>query len=136
MARCQVHPDLRPKLPDPPSDLEEAKSQGVQLHPTCPALEELPSQGVHQPIRYRVEQKPELVGDESMATEAIRLYVQLEVLDPVLALPALGVKLVKLLRFVGPGAHHKAGVGTLLHDFGLVDDPALFLPACGPVETF
>src|ERR687898_273541 len=71
-----------------------------------------------------------------MAAEAIGLHVELEVLDPVLALPAPGVKLVKLLRICAPGGNEEAGVSPLLHRLGLVDDPALMLPASGLVETF
>src|SRR5687767_3864022 len=65
-----------------------------------------------------------------MATEAIRLYVELEVLYPVLPFSAPCVKFVEGLRFVVPRANDEAPVGPSLHDFGLVDDPALLLPAC------
>src|SRR5215208_2305432 len=72
-----------------------------------------------------------------MAAEAIGLHVHLEVLDPVLALPAPGVKLVELLRICAPlGGYDEAPVGSLLHRLGLVDDPARMLPASGLVETF
>src|SRR5919107_4720739 len=129
MSRGQVQTDLRQKLPDPPSDLQEAQPQGIELHPPRPACHELPPQGVHQPVGTSVQQKPELVGDEPVAAEAIRFRVQLEVLDPVLALSSTGVEPVEVLRPVGPRGYQEAGVGPLLHGLRLVDYPASVLPA-------
>lgn len=44
----------------------------------------------------RVQQKPELVGDEAVATEAIRLHVGLEILYPVFCLSSASCPLVLL----------------------------------------
>jgi hypothetical protein len=43
-----------------------------------------------------VQEKPELVGDEAVATEAIRLHVELEILDPVFCLSSASCPLVLL----------------------------------------
>ena len=96
------------------------------------ALDELPPQGVHQPVGRGMQQQPKLVGHEPMATEAIRLYVKLEVLDPVLALPTSARRTRRAPSDRRPGGDDEAGVGPLLHRLGLVDDPALVLPACRP----
>ena len=50
MSRRQMHPYLREQLPNPPSDLEKTWPRGVQLRSARSALDELPSQGVHQPV--------------------------------------------------------------------------------------
>lgn len=42
-----MQPHLREEFPDPPADLDEAKAQGVELHPTRSAGDQLPPQGVH-----------------------------------------------------------------------------------------
>ena len=81
-----------------------------------------------------MQQQPELVGHEPMAAEAVGFYVKLEVLYPVLALPALSVKLVELLWGIWPGCDDETPVRSLLHRFGLVDDPTGMLPASGLVE--
>src|SRR5215211_3108541 len=99
-----------------------------------PTTDQLPPEGVHQPVGASVQQQPELVGYEPMATEAIGFYVHLEVFDPVLALPAACVEFIKLLGSIAPCANDETPVGSLLHGFSLVDYPALFLPAGRPVE--
>src|SRR5215210_2669864 len=131
-----MQPHLRHQLPDPPSDLDEKKPEGIQLHSAHSAGDEFPPQSVHEPVGRGMQQEPKLVGHESMATEAVGFYVKLEVLDPVLALPTARVKRVKLLRMVAPGGNDEAGIGPLLHRLGLVCDPTPMLPACGPVQTF
>src|SRR5215210_1179032 len=133
MAGGQMQTHLRHQLSDPPADLDQTDPEGVQLHPNRSTPEELPSQSVHQPVGRGMQQEPELVGYEPMATQAIRLHVHLEVLYPVLCFSSAGVELVKLLGSVLPRANHETPVGPLLHGFGLVDDPALTLPACRPV---
>src|SRR5215210_271262 len=136
MPRGQIQPYLREEFPDPASDLDETEPQGVQLHPPPSACHQLPPQSVHQPVGASVQKQSELVGDEPMAAQTVRLYVELEVLDPVLALSPSGVELVKILRFVVSRGEDEAGVGPLLHRLGLVDHPALVLPACCLVATF
>lgn len=80
-----------------------------------------------------MQQEPELIGEEAMAAEAVGFEVELEILDPVLALSAPGVELVEILRLVGPRGNDEAGIGPSLHRLGLVDDPAPPLPAPGLV---
>src|SRR5919107_5180996 len=103
--------DLRPKLPHSPSDLDEAESEGVELHPADSALDQFSPQGVHQPIRHRVQEQSELVGDEAVATEAIGFYVELEVLYPVLSFSPFGVELVEVFRLASSRTHDEAPVG-------------------------
>src|SRR5215212_8422406 len=71
-----------------------------------------------------------------MATEPFSLDRELEILDPVLAYSSPCVEFVESLRPVDPRSHHEARICHLLHGLGLVDDPALPLPACSPVEIF
>src|SRR5215210_5885960 len=136
MAPGQMQTHLRHQLPDPASDLDEMEPEGIQLHPKRSTLDQLPPQGVQQPVGTSVQEQPELVGHQAWPTQALGLYVQLEVLDPILALPALDVELVEVLGPVCPRADQEARVGPLLHDLRLVDDPAFPLQACGPVATF
>lgn len=82
-----------------------------------------------------MQEQPELVGVEAVATEAIRLYVELEILYPVLPLSSASVELLEGLGLVISGGEDKAPVRSLLHDFGLVDDPALLRPAPRFVEV-
>src|SRR5215208_186661 len=124
---------LGEQFPDPPSDLDQTNTQGIELHPARAALHELPPQGVQQPVGASVQQQPKLVGHKPMATEAIRLEVELEVLYPVLCFSPASVELVKLLGLLVLGANHEAPVDPLLHGFGLVDDPALLLPTRSPI---
>src|SRR3712207_392468 len=70
-----------------------------------------------------------------MTTEPVRLQMKLEILDPVLALSPSYVPLVEILRLIGAAGDHKTGVGPLLHDFSLVDDPAFALPTSGLVSA-
>src|SRR5215212_9696885 len=102
---------------------------GVQLHPRGATLDELPPQSVHQPVGASVQEQPELVGDEAVAAQPIRFYVQFQIFYPVLPFSTAGVELVESLRSVASGSEDKAPVGPLLHDLGLVDHPALVLPA-------
>ena len=65
-----------------------------------------------------MQQQPKLVGYEPMAAQAVGFHMELEVLDPVLALAALSVELVELLGGIWPGANHETPVRSLLHRFG------------------
>ena len=80
-----------------PPTLMRSSRQSVQLHAPRSARHQLPPQGVHQPVGTSVQEQPELVGDQPMAAQTVRLYVHLEVLDPVLALPTPDVELIEVL---------------------------------------
>ncbi len=72
-----MQPHLRCQFSDPASNLDESKSQGVELRSTRTAFDQLPPQSVHQPVGAGVQEQAELVGYEAVAAEAIRLYVEL-----------------------------------------------------------
>ena len=95
-----MQPHLRDEFPDPPADLHEAKTHTVELHPTRSAGDQLPPQGLHWPVGHGVQEQPELVGDEAVATEAICLQVELEILYPILSLSSASVELAEGLRLV------------------------------------
>ena len=136
MARSQMQAYLSHQLPYPATDLDQRKPQAVQLHPPRAAFDQLPPQSIHQPVGHRVQEQPKLVGYETVAAQAIRFHVELEVLDPVLCLSSPGVEFVESGRLIISGGYDEARVRPLLHRLGLVDDPALVVPASGFVELF
>src|SRR3712207_5491056 len=126
----QLQTAFRGKLPPLPPDLDEGQPQGVESHPPRSARYQPSPQGVQQPLSCGGQQQPEPpVGDEPVTAEAVGLEVELEALDPVLALPAPDLGLVELFGLVGPRGYQEAGVGAPLRRLGLVDDSALLLPA-------
>jgi hypothetical protein len=100
MARSQMQPHLRHQLPYPATDLDETKPQGVQLHPPRATFDQLSPQSIHQPVGCGVQEQAELVGYETVAAQAIRFHVELEVLDPVLCLSSPGVELLESVRLI------------------------------------
>jgi hypothetical protein len=64
-----------------------------------------------------------------MAAQTIRLHVELEVLDPVLALSTPGVELVDVFRLVGSRGDDKTCLGFFLYRLGLVDDEVMRPPS-------
>src|SRR5918994_2232322 len=136
MTRSQMQADLCHQLPYPATDLDETKPEGVQLHSARAAFDQLPPQSIHQPVGRGVQEQAELVGYETLAAQAICFHVELEVLDPVLCLSSPSVELVESVRLIISGGYHKARVRPLLQRLGLVDDPALVLPASGFVDVF
>jgi hypothetical protein len=95
MARSQMQADLPHQLPYPATDLDQTKPEGVQLHLARAAFDQLPPQSIHQPVSRGVQEQAELVGYETVAAQAIRFHVELEVLDPVLCLSWPGVELLE-----------------------------------------
>src|SRR5215218_3263706 len=133
MARSQMQAYLRHQLPYPATDLDETKPQGVQLHPPRTAFDQLPPQSIHQPVG-RVQEQTELVGYETVAAQAIRFHVELEVLDPVLSLSSPGVEFVESVRLIISVCDRRVRVRPhrqLHHRF---DDPATMRPACGYLD--
>jgi len=70
-----------------------------------------------------VQQQPELVGPETVTTEPVGEAPEFEVLDPVLALPPLGIPAVNLLWRIGAGGDHKAGIESSGQHPGFDDHP-------------
>ncbi len=60
MTRRQVHPDHGEQLTHPTAYLDQPQPERVQLHPSGARRDELPAQGVQQPVGRRVQQQPEL----------------------------------------------------------------------------
>jgi len=124
-----MYADLRKEFSDPSADLHELQAQGVQLHALYTLIHQLLPQSVHKPVGSGVQKQPKLVGYKSVAAKAIGFERYLQILDPILRLPTLGVMSVEFIGLIGSVGHHKAGVGALFHHLGFVDDPALDLPA-------
>jgi hypothetical protein len=88
-----------------------------QLHTLYSYRNQLPSQGVKQPVSRRVQQQAKLVGQEAAAAQAVGLERQLEILDPVLALAPSYVPVVESLWLIGAACDHKAGILALLQTY-------------------
>lgn len=79
-----------------------------------------------------MEQQPELISPEAVATEPVGETRALEVVDPLFGRAALHVPVVEGQRRIGTRSDDEAQVGTLIEDLGLVDDaPLVRLGACG-----
>ena len=71
VTRGQVHPDAAAGFPDVAPDLQELEAQGADLGGGQSCALEVAAQQPKQAISGGVEQQPELVGQEAMATQAI-----------------------------------------------------------------
>ena len=82
-----------------------------------------------------MKQKPELIGQEAMAAEAVRGQIVLERFDVVLGLASVGVLVVELgRRKISAVGDHETPVDAQGVDLHLGHDPAGAIPALGPVE--
>jgi hypothetical protein len=104
-----MYADLRKEFSDPPTDLYELQAQGVQLHPLYPPIHQLLPQSVHKPVGSGVHKQPKLVGHKALAAEAIGFERYLQILDPILRLPTLGVMSVEFIWVLGFVGQHEAG---------------------------
>ena len=111
-------------LAHPAGDLEEPQAEGVELEACRVGGHQPAAEGVQQPEGRGVQQQAEGVGPEAVVAEAVRLERVLEVLDPVLGLPAVDVPVVDGQRLLGAGGDYEAGVGALGQRLGLEDDAA------------
>ena len=87
ITRSQVHPDAAAGFSDAGPDLQELEPQGMDLSCSQFRALEVVAQQPKQAIGRGVEQQPELIGQEAMATQAIGLDLQLQFLDAVSTSP-------------------------------------------------
>jgi hypothetical protein len=83
IARGQVRPDASAGLSDAGPDLQELEPQGVDLSRSQFRALEVMAQQPKQAVGRGVEQQPELIGQEAMATQAVGLDLQLQFLEAV-----------------------------------------------------
>jgi hypothetical protein len=82
-----VHPDAAAGLPDGGSDLQELAAQGVDLSRGQFRALEVMAQQPKQAIGGGVQEQPELVGQEAMATQAVGFEFQLQFFDAISTSP-------------------------------------------------
>src|SRR5215207_6547181 len=82
MPRCEMKAYLGEQLAHSAADLDEQKPQRVQLHLADSGPDQLSPDVVENPVGRRVQQQPKLVGEEAVATQAIRLQRPFEILYP------------------------------------------------------
>src|SRR5579864_6462401 len=120
MTAGKVDPDGGESLANEPADLDQPKTQGVELHPWYPKLDQPVAQGVQEPVGRGMQQEPELVGHKRMVAQPIAMAGALEVLDAVLGRTTpLDIPVVEGERIVGPVGDDEAGIGSLLQRFRL-----------------
>ena len=83
ITRGQVDPDAAAGFPDAGADLQELETQGVDLGRGQVRTLEMAAQQPEQAVGHGMEQQPELVGQETVAAQAIGLEIQLQFLDAV-----------------------------------------------------
>ena len=76
-----MHPDAAAGLPDADPDLQELEPQGIDLGRSRFRALEVVAQQPKQAVGRGVEQQPELIGQDAMATRAIGLDLQFKFLD-------------------------------------------------------
>ena len=124
---------------DPGADFEELESNGADVRSfQFRAREADPADVRHQDIGAGGQQHTELVGDEVMATGAIREQTELLFLDAIFHVAALAVNVfVKKACIVREIGDNEAWVGFVADQvFGLGDDPAFTAPGGGGVSEF
>ena len=130
MARGEREADTGEQLTDSGADFEHTQSEGVELEGFVSGGDEPAAQGVQEPVGSRVEEQAELIGDETVITEAIALAGTLEVLDPQFWRATVHIEVVEGQWLIVPGGDDEAGVWSLRQGL-CVWSPGL-LRACGP----
>src|SRR5579872_5514140 len=128
ISRRQMNPDTPTTLHYPRSHLQQAQPQRADLcrRPLRAVRRFL--QRLHQHASGRVQQKPTLVRHKPMTTRPTAVQVQLQFLDPVLAVPAGAVEGVDLLLGPPKIGDHIARIEFMLGHFDLDDHPACVRP--------
>src|SRR5713226_7065646 len=112
------------------ADFEELCAQGFDLGRT-PRERQLQTKEVDQVVSGGVQEQAEGVGQEAVTAQAVGAEAVFELLDAILALPAIVVESKDLGgRSVAVG-DQKAQVGSGSGMFGLVTDAALARPTAG-----
>jgi len=86
-----------------------------------------------QLVSERMELKSKSIGAIAMAGKPIGAKIALKFFDPILALSSLGIAVIDLFGSTRAVGDDKADIGAQRADFDLDHDPALFVPASGPV---
>jgi hypothetical protein len=124
-----VDPDAAAGLPDAGPDLQEFEPQGVDLGGGHFHTLEVVPQQPEQAVGRGVEEQPELVGQEAMATQAVGLEFQLQLLDAVFHVAPEHLKVViNELWITAQIGDHEPLVGAQTGIFHLGDDPAGLVP--------
>ena len=132
--RCHGDPDAADADAHERPDLEQLETDGAAGGVReVGVVEADAAQGAQQDIGHRVEPQAQLVGAHRGGRGAIRIEVELALLDPVLHVAAGAVDLlveVLGLALVAPErSDHEARIGFPLRPLGLGDDPAPAAPA-------
>lgn len=86
-----------------------------------------------QLVSKRMEFKTKGIGAVAMTGKPIGAKIALYFLDPILALSSLVIAVIDLFGSTRAVGDDKADIGSQRTDFDLDHDPALFVPASGPV---
>lgn len=86
-----------------------------------------------QLVGERMELKSKGIGAVTVAGKPIGAKVALKFLDPILALSSVIIAVIDLFGSTRAVGDDKADIGSQRTDFDLDHDPALFVPASGPV---
>jgi len=86
-----------------------------------------------QLVSKPMEFKTKGIGAVAMTGKPVGTKVALKFLDPILALPSVIIAVIDLFGFTRAVSDDKADIGSQRTDFDLDHDPALFVPASGPV---
>src|SRR6266700_30027 len=119
------------------TDLEQLEANGAAGSlGKLGIVEPDPAQGAQQDISHRVEPQAQLVGPHRGGRGAIRIEVELTLLDPVLHVAAGAVdflvKILGLALVASERGDDETRIGFPLRPFGLGDDPAPAAP--GPAR--
>jgi len=119
-------------------ELEEALPKRADLGADAGGGRDVAPQLLQQDVGRGGEQHPEGIRPELGAARPVQAEAGMELLDPVLDIPALAVQPVDMGQRLPEVGHHEAGVVPGVapgqpHHLGLHDDPALAAPFLGGV---
>lgn len=86
-----------------------------------------------QLVSKRMEFKAKGIGTVAMTGKPVSTKVALKFLDPILALSSLIIAVINLFGSTRAIGDDKTDIASQRTDFDLDHDPALFVPASGPV---
>ena len=84
-------------------------------------------------VSERMEFKTKGVGAVAMAGKPVSAKIALKFLDPILALSPVVIAVIDLFGSTRAVGDDKADIASQRTDFDFDHDPALFVPASGPV---
>src|SRR2546422_610509 len=128
----EVEADAAGGLAQAGGEFEELSAQGFDLR-RAPGLRQLQTEKVDQVVGGGVQQQAEGVGQEAVTAQTVGAEAVLELLDAILALPAIVVESADLGGPASAVSQHEAQVGSGGGVFRLVADAALMGPRAGAV---